>query len=357
MSRRARVRVLAILGTFATAALWAGSAEAATVSVSDPFPTRLWRPLIMTYEAAPGETNRPQVVRSFAEEWTWLVSDPNATITAGDGCASIDAHMATCSMPADLTEVDVRTVINLGDMDDSANTHAACGQVLVPEELLCSVLIDGGPGDDSAIGPDVGFCGLEGGPGEDRLNVSGGDPSPSDYNFCNLDGGPGSDFLWGAGRRKDTVLYSDRVNPVSVNLERDFREGNGEAGEDDVIADVPNVETGSGADVVIGDSDANLILTGAGSDTVRGGGGNDEVFPGAGGDRIWGGEGRDQLVGGLGGDTITAGPGRDFLAGEEGNDTFYARDRAADTLWGGPGHDRARIDVGLDRRSSIERLF
>ncbi len=43
--------------------------------------------------------------------------------------------------------------------------------------------------------------------------------------------------------------------------------------------------------------------------------------------------------------------------GRGGDDTFYARDGARDTVSGGAGNDRARVDKNLDKRSSIKTLF
>jgi Ca2+-binding RTX toxin-like protein len=90
---------------------------------------------------------------------------------------------------------------------------------------------------------------------------------------------------------------------------------------------------------------------------IYGGVGSDLLVGKDGADRLYGIDQADTIYGGLGNDTIGGGRGQDDLRGQQGNDTFYARDRQADRIVGWTGTDRAQIDLGLDRRSSIERLF
>ena len=67
---------------------------------------------------------------------------------------------------------------------------------------------------------------------------------------------------------------------------------------------------------------------------------------------------RDTLAGGTGADRLDGGPGRDELVGNEGNDLLLAHDGTTDSLNGGAGFDRARVDAGLqDRITSVERLL
>jgi Ca2+-binding RTX toxin-like protein len=63
------------------------------------------------------------------------------------------------------------------------------------------------------------------------------------------------------------------------------------------------------------------------------------------------------IAGDAGCDTLRGGPDRDQLLGGREQDTVYARDGFRDQVRGGSGRDRARIDVGRDVTSSIERLF
>ena len=94
-----------------------------------------------------------------------------------------------------------------------------------------------------------------------------------------------------------------------------------------------------------------------GPDVLQGGPGDDVICGLDGPDRIGGGPGNDVLIGGAGDDVISGGPGADRLDGGAGDDTLRARDGAPDRVVGGAGRDRARVDVGLDRLSSIERRF
>jgi Ca2+-binding RTX toxin-like protein len=266
-------------------------------------------------------------------------------------------------------------------MADGVDASGACGRFIHPTEFLCAATIDGGEGGDVLRGPDVGGCELRGGPGVD--NLSGGRVE-GPGNGCILDGGPGADFIAGGGRAGDVVSYRDRVNPVRVSLGPP-RNNDGEVGEHDTIVGVRNVWTGAGDDVVVGDSHANWVFAGAGRDLAGAGRGNDDVTGGPGPgrglcgvdghDRIFGGFGNDILRGRAGNDRIDGGPGRDLASGDRGNDTLrgdrgrdtlkgrvgndilLARDGQVDRVGGGTGYDRARIDLGLDTRSSIERLF
>ena len=65
---------------------------------------------------------------------TWIVVDNNASITAGAGCTSLDAHTAKCSQPPGSTELFLHAIVNLGDMDDSLHSEAAWGTFIIPEE-------------------------------------------------------------------------------------------------------------------------------------------------------------------------------------------------------------------------------
>jgi hypothetical protein len=101
---------------------------------------------------------------------------------------------------------------------------------------------------------------------------------------------------------------------------------------------------------------------GSGDDRLRGGVANDELDEsatagGSGHDALMGGAGADSLSGGVQNDRLTGGTGEDELAGGRGSDAFFARDGYADSIRGGAGFDEARVDVGLDVVSAIERFF
>jgi Ca2+-binding RTX toxin-like protein len=112
-----------------------------------------------------------------------------------------------------------------------------------------------------------------------------------------------------------------------------------------------------GNDVLTGTRGRDVICGLGGADVIRGWGGNDTLLGGPGADQLIGGRGADRIQGGGRGDKLSGGPGRDALFGGFGRDTLVARDGWRDTLNGNAGRDRGRIDRGLDRRVSVERLY
>ena len=102
-----------------------------------------------------------------------------------------------------------------------------------------------------------------------------------------------------------------------------------------------------GRDVLAGRNGADVICGRGGDDVIEGGRGND---------RLLGGTGADLLVGGAGLDILVGERGRDTLKGGDGADLLVAVDGVRDTVLGGRGPDRARLD-GRDRRLSVEKVF
>jgi VCBS repeat-containing protein len=78
---------------------------------------------------------------------------------------------------------------------------------------------------------------------------------------------------------------------------------------------------GSGKDTLTGGSGADLLLAQSNNDTLTGGDGNDLLCGDSGGDTLSGGGGDDSLGGGSGSDRLTGGPGADRFSGGSGNDT------------------------------------
>ena len=182
---------------------------------------------------------------------------------------------------------------------------------------------DGEPGENDAVDGDVEN--VRGGTGDDRLTGSGARNS--------LDGGDGADVLDGAGGADtltggagaDTADYSSRAGAVTVSL--NGQAGDGEAGENDRLAeDVENVRGGSGADRIAGNDDPNRLDGGEGDDSIGGGAGDDVLIGLGGADKIDGGAGKDRFDGGA------------------GNDTIDARDTVRDPIDCGAGTDTARLD-------------
>lgn len=109
-----------------------------------------------------------------------------------------------------------------------------------------------------------------------------------------------------------------------------------------------------GRDVIFGGPGNDRIIGGLGSDRLFGGAGRDLLVGGQGKDLLSGDAGRDRLFGGRGADVLLGGAGHDLLNGSRGNDSLRGRDGFADTVTGGRGLDRYRLDRWLDHARSIE---
>jgi Ca2+-binding RTX toxin-like protein len=313
-----------------------GSALAGTATLSGSLPR---------YLAAPGEANHVTVTKNEAG---LTITDTGATVVADDGCVNVTANEAFCPggrRPS--------LLMLLGDMDDFAHLDAWFATGFVNGEDGADTLISGSSGDY-----------LVGGAGNDTLLGRGG----PDY----LQGGTGTDFVHG-GTAEDVADYSDRTEPVSVDL--DGVADDGEPGEADDLRGIEDIQGGAGDDLLIGDANANWLWGLGGADVVRGLRGADAVIGGVGSDalygdagadhvrgldandRLLGGWGADQLAGGSGSDFLRGGKGRDEMKGERGDDTIQARDGWQDFVHGGNGTDRARIDWGLDSHFLIESFY
>lgn len=120
---------------------------------------------------------------------------------------------------------------------------------------------------------------------------------------------------------------------------------------------IENARTGSGNDVITGNSAANNLRSGSGNDSVRGASGRDTIYGGSGndtirgdssGDRLYGEGGNDTIYGGTGNDRIWGGGSGDRLYGENGDDTLYGGS-SSDRIWGGRDDDLIYGDTGNDR--------
>jgi Ca2+-binding RTX toxin-like protein len=78
---------------------------------------------------------------------------------------------------------------------------------------------------------------------------------------------------------------------------------------------------GGGKDTLTGGSGADLLLAQSNNDTLTGGDGNDLLCGDSGSDTLSGGPGDDSLGGGSGSDRLTGGPGADRFSGGSGTDT------------------------------------
>ncbi|HEX8104190.1 MAG TPA: hypothetical protein VF533_16345 [Solirubrobacteraceae bacterium] len=225
----------------------------------------------------------------------------------------------------------------------------------------------GGEGNDTMAGGE-GSDDFRAGPGNDtERGDAGGD------RFYEGDG-TGADSISG-GTGVDLFYAPERTANMKITL-ADNTANDGEAGEgDNVRSDVEDVNTGKGADTIVGASAENKLYGsggdddlngGLGDDTVYGGGGDDTVAGAGGVDRVYGdddddtvdgGTEADEVRGGYGDDRLTGGSGADKVEGESGDDVLTepsVRD-ASDTLTGGTGTDTvtynlrtAKVKVTLD---------
>jgi Ca2+-binding RTX toxin-like protein len=180
--------------------------------------------------------------------------------------------------------------------------------------------IFGGPGDES----------ISNGPGSDQMFGESGDDTL--YAGSTADGRD----VFSGGVGDDRIDYSQRTNPVVINVKA--KNNDGEAGEnDDVRPDFETLISGSGNDVLTGDATPEYFYSGGGDDTISGGGGSDRAF------------------GGAGLDTLTGNEGYDYLYGESDNDTVFIDDNSRDYSDGGPGFDTLYLDE-YDSHTGFEAL-
>lgn len=166
--------------------------------------------------------------------------------------------------------------------------------------------VSAGPGDDVVCLGD-GNDALNGGAGDDLL-VAEDVPDGSD-SFAGGDG-------------VDTADYAGRFVATAVSL--DNTPDDGARDEDDNIhADVENVEGGRGPNTLRGSVSANLLRGRDARDVIEGASGNDALR---------GGLGPDIIVPGFGDDAVSGGDGDDLAVAEPGLD-------GADVFFGGAGLD------------------
>ncbi|MBC7987056.1 MAG: hypothetical protein H7X93_10395, partial [Sphingomonadaceae bacterium] len=240
--------------------------------------------------------------------------------------------------------------------------------------------INGGGGDDSLSGGQIGADDFDGGDGDDTLHGGSG--------IDTLKGGAGNDLIEllgfeqidhvDGGANIDTVDYSAMGvagGPVAVDL------GGGTATGFGGTVTVVNVERvigtdsndtldgggivgvtldgGLGDDAINGGIDVQILVGGEGNDTifadaaflttigdyVEGRDGDDSLIGAGGFDTLLGGALNDTILGGGDSDGLSGEDGKDSLRGEEGQDTLSGG-VGADALDGGEGADDLLGDGG-----------
>jgi Ca2+-binding RTX toxin-like protein len=228
------------------------------------------------------------------------------TAAKPDGADSYDGGSGL-----DTVSYDLRTAPLTVKMNDAADD----GEANERDNVLMTVeAVAGGSGADSFTGSPADNTFI-GGPGNDTLN--GG---PGNDTFIEASGPQGNDIMNG-GEGSDFVDYSGRTFNMTISLCISMQPGcpagacgcaanDGEEGEADTLANVENVATGSGSDVITGSSADNTVTAGAGNDEIHGLAGDDTLFGEGGNDVLDGSDGDDALYGGAGNDTFDAGNGQ-----------------------------------------------
>ena len=168
--------------------------------------------------------------------------------------------------------------------------------------------------------------------------------------------GDGNDTVDAGAGDHDRINYN-LPGPVTVNLRTGIATGAGT----DTITGAEDVWGSKRGDLLIGDRNANLLNGREGPDVIRGGAGADRLFGGArnlrGADKVYGGPGDDMLDGANGNDFLAGGLGLDTLLAGRKDDVLRSRDGERDIVNGQRGHDRARVDRGLDSVRGVEKLL
>jgi Ca2+-binding RTX toxin-like protein len=149
---------------------------------------------------------------------------------------------------------------------------------------------------------------IRGNSGNNYLAGAGGDDL--------LVGGSGQgDDTYDGGDDNDTVTYASATQGITVSLLAGTASGS--EIDTDTLVQIENVIAGAGADVVVGDTNANELSGGDGDDILDGYLGHDTLKGGA---------DRDSLFGNNGNDILDGGEGADWHYGGAGNDTYYIDD-------------------------------
>jgi Ca2+-binding RTX toxin-like protein len=211
----------------------------------------------------------------------------------------------------DTISYDLRTAPISVKMNDAADDGEANERDNVQATIEA---VAGGSAGDTFIGSDADNTFI-GGPGNDTMNGGGGNDT-----FIEASAAQGNDIMNG-GEGSDLVDYSGRTLAMTISLCISTQPGcaagacgcaanDGEEGENDTLANIENVSTGSGNDKINCSSADNVVTAGAGNDEIHGMAGDDTLFGEGGNDTLDGAEGDDALYGGPGTDRLEAGEGQ-----------------------------------------------
>jgi Ca2+-binding RTX toxin-like protein len=327
---------------------------------------------LLYFAAGSGEANEVTFALTSHGRGTLTirVADAGADLEAGSGCVAVTAREASCEIHASPGSRFAEVLVYLGDEDDSLIADIPCYLA----DIYCEFSAHGEGGNDHLVGRPDEIDDLYGGEGNDLLEGrAGAECAPGPRPRCDgdrlfgdpgddllrggagndqFDPGEGADSIHGGAGRYDKVWYHLVVG-AGVRVELDDLANDGPPGEhDNARSDVEVVFGSPGDDTLIGTTRRNVLEGALGNDRIFGRGGND---------RLSGSWGTDLVVGGRGNDHLFLGRGRDRGYGRTGDDSIYAREqrnvvpRVVDTIDGGSGSDRARVNR-RDRVSRIEKF-
>ncbi len=360
----------------ASAVLALAAASPAAASTANLSPDGQFLDII---ETTPGEANDIRISITYNAVGSQVIDlYDSAGNVDGTGCFPTGASIR-CTDPVQQVRISTGGGDDRVSVDDAALGFGA-GALAVDlgegndrytaEEERGQATVNGGPGNDDLRGGGMADV-LDGGPGDDVVNgfegndaVQGGEGNDtvSGDTFSDkgvftdvVDGGPGVDTL------DDFRFSGDAGRAPAITLSLDGQANDGRPGENDNVAGVEIIKSGSAGSFTGDDAPNEFVApqTGA-AGTLLGLGGDDVLIAGdANGDTVDGGAGNDTVEGGFGDDRLIGGPGRDAIAGDRksrcnemacdvlvaGNDTIEARDGEVDSVSCGPGTDRVIADV------------
>lgn len=194
-----------------------------------------------------------------------------------DGGAGADRFVG--GPGADRVDYGGRTAGVTVTLDDQPND----GEAGEGDNLVSSIeSVIGGAGPDSLTGG-AGNEFLDGRAGNDTVD---GGPGDDD-----LVGGPGTDIIRGGTGVDRASFFESATTPpfagldVSVTLDNVANDGPAGA-NDNVAADVEDIDTDSGNDTIVGSAEFNFLAGNSGNDVIDGAAGSDVLFGGGGDDTL-----------------------------------------------------------------------
>tara|TARA_R110002124_G_scaffold64985_2_gene178029 strand:- start:862969 stop:881598 length:18630 start_codon:yes stop_codon:yes gene_type:complete len=239
-----------------------------------------------------------------------------------------DGYAGTADLYTLELETAALTITLSEDIGDSYQTLTWNGN---ENDLKRIDIIRLGAGNDTFTGASTDDV-IDGFTGDDTFIYSGGNDT----------------FTGGAG--VNTLDYSAATGVISfdyTNLSGAFVITQEDAVDKDLVEDISNLITGSGADIVNVDFTAGTISSGSGDDTITGGDNGSTYILGADADTITAGAGIDLIDGGAGADVIVSGGGDDSIFGGSEDDIITAG-AGADTIDGGTGTDTLYASSATD---------